>query len=297
MKWVKALLGLVVIGGFVYGVYAVKNKKVEVPFLPVAEASVVVNDGLEVPLVLVTPLDSGGSPEGKEVRLVVAEDVKGPNGKIVIEQGAMATGKVVKSRAGTLVSVFTNEPARLEVELSDVVTADGSKVRLRGPAPDKPYSFDQSNTKIEESANVVDAVTDPKARELVASLARQIATGQQMSAEDKAQADSQLKDLAERYGFKDTTSFLQGQNGAKVEKKNDLAGVLESVQKGDIKGLAGTDVLLAAKAAGEIVNLGAGFDKSLRGIFKGSNIHARVGLPVKAFVAEEKSVTPKPVKP
>lgn len=293
MKWFKALLGLAVIGAFVYGVLLIKGKPGEVPVLPILVAPVTVEKGTQIPLVLVTPLESGGSAEGKEVKLVVAEDVKGPNGKTVIEQGALATGKVVKSRSGSLAGTLTNKPARLEIELVDVVSADGHKVKIQGPEGEKAYAFDQANTKIDESPNLVDAVTDPKARDTVVAIARQLASGEEASPEEKKKADDQLKNLAEKYGLKDTQSFIEGSKDGKSTQKTDLSSVIQSVQKGDIKGLSGVDVLLAARAAGEIINLGSGIDKSLRGIFKGSNIRARVGLPVKAYVAEESKIRPK----
>jgi len=289
MKWLKALLGLAVIGTVLYlGIYLSRNK-VDVPFIPELAKPIPVKDGMEVPLVLLTPLDSGGTEEGKSVTFVVAEDVKGSNGGVVIKQGSLATGKVVQSRAGSILGAITNQPARLEVELNDVTTVNGKSLKIRGSEPGKPFSFDQANTKPEEKPNAVDAITDPKARDFVASMARQIVTGHEMAGDDKKEADDDLKDLASRYGLESTSAFLN-QPSKSQEKKNDVAGLLEAVQKGDTKGLTGVDLLLAAKAAGEIVQLGSGIDKSLRGIFKGNNIHAKVGTPVTAYIAETKSV-------
>lgn len=289
MKWLKAVLGLGVLGAFAYGVWYAREKRVEIPFVGEIERPVELREGVDVPLVLLTPLDSGDSAVGKEVQMVVSENVKA-GGKIVIKQGSIATGKVVRSRAGTLLGSITNIPARLEIELNEVKAVDGKPIKLRSHAVGEPYAFNQANTKLDEKPNVVDAVTDPATRDLVTGMAKQIATGQKLTPEDRAKADSQLKDLAASYGLENTTAFLKG---SKTNKKEDVAGMLESVQKGDLSGLSGVDLLLAAKAAGEILELGSGLDKSLRGMFKGNNIHARVGTPMRAYVAEKESVKPK----
>lgn len=289
MKWLKAVAGLVVLGGFAYGVWYIREKRIEVPFIGEVEKPVELRDGLEVPLVLLTPLESGGSEEGKEVKLVAAENVK-VGGKVVIAQGAIATGKVTKSRSGTLVGAITNMPARLEVELDQIKAVDGKPIKLRTHAIGEPFEFTQANTKPEEKSSTVDLVRDEKARDFVASLARQIATGKELNPDDKQKADEQLKDLAGRYGFENTEKFLRGSKGA---KKSDIPGLLESVQKGDLQGLTGVDALLAIKAAGEILDVGSSIDRSLRNMFKGSNITARVGTAVPAYVAEDIAIKPR----
>lgn len=287
MKIVKALLGLAVVGAFLYGVSVYRSlpKEKQEEILPALQGPLVIEDGLEVPLVLVTPLDSGGAKEGQEVKMVVPEDVKGKNGRVVIKQGAIATAKVTKSRGATLLSALSNEPARLEVQLVSVEAANGKTVALRSAKTGQSYEFNQENTRFESKLNVVDAAGDPGAREVVVGMANRIITGQQMSDKDRAKADEQLNDLAKKYGLSSTQALLKEKGGSGT-RASDVAGIIQSVQKGDLKGLTGLDVALAAKAAGEIVDLGSGIDSSLRGIFKGNNIHAKVGLPMKAYVAK-----------
>ena len=241
MKWLKAVVGLIALGGFAYGVWYVREKRIEVPFIGELERPIELKEGVEVPLILLTPLDSGGSEEGKSIQMVVSENVKA-GGKIVIRQGAIATGKVVRSRAGTLLGALTNIPARLEIELQEVKAVDGKTIKLRSHAIGEPIAFNQANTKPEEKPSAIDAVSDPNTRDLVAGMAKQIATGQQMSDQDKSKADAQLKDLAGRYGLENTTAFLEG---SKPEQKKDVAGLLESVQKGDLTGLSGMNLLLS----------------------------------------------------
>ncbi|MBS1715911.1 MAG: hypothetical protein JST30_16405 [Armatimonadetes bacterium] len=292
MKWLKALLGLAVIGGFLYVVFVVMKKEGTdlglggaLPGKPV-EASA----GTEVPLILLTPLDSGGSEVGRTVKFVVSEDVV-KDGVTVVPQGSIATAKVTKSRSGTLAGTLTNTPARLEAEFGSVTLEDGRTVRLNATPEGPLLKFDASNTRMDEPVNVVDIASDPQARDLVVQSAVNMAQGKKLSDDEARRTDGQWRDLAGKYGLKETRAYMEAQKSE--DASHDLSGLIGSIQKGDLKGLSASEVLLGAKAAGEILELGSGIDKSLRGIFKGSNIHARTGLRLKAFLAESVKVKPK----
>ncbi len=289
MKWLKALAGLVVVAGFLYGVWALKGKLASAEPSTGKSVTATLAAGTPVNMILLTPLDSGGVKEGKEVKFVVNEDVRSPEGAVVIKQGALATGKVSQSRAGSIGGALANQPARLAV-IFDKVESLAGQVALACQKAGEDYDFTQANTRLEGNSNAVDAVTDPEARDYVVSLARQIALGEQAPPEEKAKAEKQLKELSQRYGLKSTQELLNGPQDASHPPK-DVSSLLQSVQKGDLKGLTGVDVLLVARAASEIVDLGSGLDKSLRGMLKGSNIHAKIGTPVTAYLA--KTVTAK----
>lgn len=290
MKWVKALLGLAVIGGFVAGVWYIRENKIkDLPILGDVSVPVDVEEGLEVPLVLLTPLDSGGSEVGKVATLVVADNVN-VGGKTVIKQGSVARAKVSRSREGTLIGTVTNQPARLEIELLDVKATDGRNIKLRAHAPGEPFSFTQANTSPDGQLKIADAVADPEAQKFLSALANQIVSGGKLSPEDREKAETQLKDMAKRYGLESTHKFLSSKDSG-TQKAVGLTDVLESVSRGDLKGLAGEKAVLAIKAAGEIVDIGSGIDQTLRNMFKGSNIHAKVGTKVNAYAAEKVRVT------
>lgn len=284
MRWLKALLGLAVVGGFLYFVLAVAKKGDGAGALSPPTRTVEAAVGTEVPLILLTPLDSGGSAVGQKAQFVVSEDVV-KDGVVVIPQGSLATAKVVKSRSGTLAGTLTNTPARLEAELDSVGTVDGRAAKLKAGPDSNVLTFDAANTRMEEKANVIDAVTDPQARDTVVQTALNLAQGKKFSDEEALKSDAQWRALAEKYGMKETQAFMDAQREEKGGHK-DLSSVVSAIQKGDLGGLSGLDIVLGAKAAGEIIDLGSGIDKSLRGIFKGSNIHARTGLRVKAYLAE-----------
>lgn len=288
MKWLKAVGGLLIIGGFVYGVWYAKTNKVEVPFVGMINLPVPVKDGQEIQLVLLTPLDSGGSEVGKEVQLVVAKNVV-VNGKVVIPVGSIATAKVSRSRAGTLLGAVTNQPARLEIDLEEVTVADGKKAKIRAHAPGEPFEITQEVVKPEEGPNAIELVSDPEARNLLVSMSRQMVLGEKQSQDQVAKANESLGELAKKYNLENTTTFLSGKAG-KTAKKQNITELFENIQKGDLQGLAGPESVLAIRAAGEIVELGASVDRSLRGIFKGNNIHAPTGTAITAYLAESVKV-------
>ncbi|MGE0002555.1 MAG: hypothetical protein AB7T05_10845, partial [Fimbriimonadaceae bacterium] len=131
MKWVKAVIGLLVVGGFILGAAKWRTGELEVPLLPRPLQPVVVKADTPVKLLLVTPVASGGSKEGDTVRFVVAEDVLGGEG-IVIGQGTVVEAKVSQSRSGSVAGTLTNRPARLVVDLGKLPATDGTQIALKG---------------------------------------------------------------------------------------------------------------------------------------------------------------------
>ncbi len=295
MKWVKALLGVAVIGGFVWVATQIKSKKLDVPFIEAPEPPTVAKDGTKIDLLLMTPLDSGHSEPGTQVKLIVNSDIKGSNGKTLIKQGSIALGEVTESREGTLVGSLTNKPSRLRIKFDSVKMVTGKSVKLRDIDPQKDYEFTQKNTSLENKVEPLGIMSDEQARGLVVTMAQNLAQGKSTDPKDQLQIDTQLSALANKYGLKDTQKFLKSRESEK-SGSSDLMEIMKKAQMGDVKGLTGVDILLAARSANEILELGASLDKSLRGIFKGSNIHAKFGTPVTAYLGEdvsEKIKTPK----
>ena len=294
MKWLKALLGMAVIGGFLY-VVLVWTKKADGPeglVGALSANSIVAAAGTEILLILLTPLESGGSEVGKVAKFVVSEDVE-KDGVVVIPQGSIATAKVVKSRSGTLAGTLTNTPARLEAEFDSVKFEDGRTAKIKADKDGAVLKFDASNTRMDDPVNVVDMAADPKARDLVVQSALNMAQGKKLTEGESKRVDDQWRDLAGKYGLKETQAYMDSQKSGSGE---DLSGVIGAIQKGDLNGLSGLDIVLGAKAAGEILELGSGIDKTLRGIFKGSNIRARTGLKIKAYLAESVKARGRSVK-
>ena len=287
----KAILGLAVLGGFGWFVYQAKQGQglpFEVPGM-VAAKPVELRKGTEIELLLLTPLTSGGSEVGDPVKCVVAKDVTAGDGRVLVAEGTVVEGKVVRSRGGTLAGSLTNQPARLEVEIGEVQTVDGKKVALQGKGESGRHSFTQANTK--GGGNVVDLAQDPEAQAFLRSAVERMAKGETLPPAEQKQADAELARLAERYDLESTKRLLKGDKGP--ERSSGAQGVLDALQKGDFGGLAGHEVVLGVQALEEIANLGAGLDKSLRGAVKGSNVKAQVGTRVTATTAKAVTVRPR----
>ncbi|MBS1721598.1 MAG: hypothetical protein JSS66_01180 [Armatimonadetes bacterium] len=285
MKWLKAIVCLALLGGFVYGAKVFLKRDLPNPFVK-PNPMATLTKGTEVPMLLLTSLDSGTAKVGSEIKLVVSEDVLSSDGRIALPQGSIATGEVVRSRGGTLGGAVVNQPARLEVVFKSVKAPDGTTVPLSTKDERETYEFTTANTSKKGSGNIVDAAADPEARDMVVNAAKKIVAGESGPTDEAS--EKKWKELADRYGLQETQKFFKGE--AQGDRATDLGGALSAVQKGDLRGLTGTDVLLVAKAAGEIVDLGSGVDKSLRGVFKGSNIHAPVGTKVTGKIGKETKV-------
>src|SRR5947207_1572172 len=80
------------------------------PEAPPPEVSVL-QAGTAVPTVLMQQLESGGTPKDTEVHLMVSEDVKDLQGRVLIPKGAAAKGRVTWSRAEGSLGALTNTPA------------------------------------------------------------------------------------------------------------------------------------------------------------------------------------------
>lgn len=273
------LAGLLVLGAFGGAVFAWKSglahlpkpKKPKVLLLPV---------GTKVPLVLTTTLTSGGTKTGETVDLLVTDDVKlGP--QVVIERGTKVQAEVTKSRGATAASAVANQPARLEITLKSVSTADGHTLKLVGT--DGPvYEFTQKNTAGRKDAAKVDRLWEtPEGKQALESL-RTSSTEGGLHAPDPAA----LQKVADAVGMEKTKQLL-----AKPRQDQPADKMLGALAKGDLASVAGFDQVLGIQALGEIASVTRAVDDKLRGIFKGNNIEATVGTPIVAKTGEKYSIT------
>lgn len=281
MRWVKAVLGLLVLGGFLYGASKWRTGELEVPFVPRPLSPVTVKAGTPVTLLLITPVASGGSKEGDSVRFLVAEDVHAGGG-VVLGQGTVVSGKVSQSRSGSVAGTLTNRPARLVVELGALKAVDGTEIALKGNK-EGSFEFTKANTK-REARHVVEAIEDPDARKYAEQLYGRMLKGEKLTEAQKSEADKMLGNLVERYNLKNTSDMIGGgsrHNG------------VERLLQGDVKGMTGGELAVAVAAVGELADLLGGADKAVQRMFTGSNIAAPIGLEVKVTTAKEASVRPK----
>ncbi len=244
--------------------------------------------GTSLQLLLLTALDSGGSKVGDTVDLVLAKAVE-VGGKLLVPAGARAKGKVVKSRGATVFSALGNEPARLAIELESLQAPDGTPVPLVVADPDGTYDFTQENTARRRDAANIDKLWDsPEGKQALQDLLART-TGAEPS------QDVDLKRISDVIGLKETGRLADRlHKDADGKSGPDTGDVVSKLLKGDLSSLVGGDLVLATRALGEIQGVVASVDDKLRGTFKGSNIHATAGTPVKASVADDVRLVPEP---
>ena len=277
------VIGLLVLIGF--GAYIVTSRtdpKSAVAFSPTAPVALRLPEGTKLDLLLLTALDSGGSAEGSEVQLVLAKAVK-VAGHTLVPAGTMAVGKVVQSRGASVFSALGNRPARLAIEVTELKAPDGTAVPLSA-SDDGSFELTQANTTGRKDAAKVDRLW-------------QSAEGQQVLKDLVAQSTGQassgsvdLKRMADVLGLEDTRRVADRleEKGDKPKTEDTVSGLLH----GDLSKLTGVDLVLATKALGEIQSVVGSVDDKLRGVFKGSNIHATAGTPVPAVVKSEVKLFP-----
>jgi len=292
VKALKAFSVLLVVGllGYAALVYFKgAPSPVSIPGAAPAARKVQLPAGSELELVLLTPLESGGSEVGKKVDLIVAKDVTTDRGEIIVAKGSLASAKVTKTRSGSTIGTLTNTPARLEITLESVKATDGTVIPLAITLDDKVdaerravYEFSFANTHADfVESGVADLWSDPSAQATLKEVAEGVTRGQLPEGDD-------WKRIAEKLGLEDTQAAVEGSGQADLQK------AVDGLRSGDISGLSGLDILLAARALNEVENLASGVDRQLRGMIKGRNIEAHIGTPVKAVTAEQRTVTVRP---
>lgn len=294
MRWFRLVLGLLVLGAFGYGVYAWRSGTLAVPGLPAAQPPALLKAGTPIALLTLQELTSGGSQEGDEVTLVVTEDVKDHMGRTLIPRGALAKGVVTHSRAAHLASAIVRQPARLEVRLMDVETVDRGKAHLCSDVADpaEGYDFTRANVSGGADGSLLRSIwQDPETRQILTDLANGTVGNEEARKRLSEDANASLGKIAEKLGLEKAQEWLESRD-RKSGNKLDVGSAIESLRKGDYQSLPSDDLILAAQAIGELVDLATNVDRQLRGMLKGPNIKAKVGTPIKAFVAEDVKVYP-----
>jgi hypothetical protein len=245
--------------------------------------SVEVPAGTEVKLVLATPLESGGSKPGDEVKFLLIEDLKTAAGDVVAKQGTLVEGTVKESRAGSVMGTLTNRPARLVVSLEPLPALDGTLLNLEGLKPQE-FEFTLSNTDIKNAAANLEALwRDPEKQEALKKLSQTLKAG-------KLPEGKELDQLADLLGLEDTKAAI---NGAQQGQAG-LQETFRAIQQGNVAALGNVDLALALGAIGELEGLANGVDRTIRGMVKGRNIEALPGTTLELKTETDAKVTIRP---
>lgn len=220
---------------------------------------------------------------------MVAEDVKGPDGRVAVRQGSLANGEVVWSRSEGTLSGLLGEPARLHVRLGKVLAVDGSELALAADREnaEAPYEFTRANTRPpSQPPHLQSALRDEQVRDLAERLAMAY-SGEHDPDLLRDEASRQALDrLAEQLSLEETRRLLR----AGVDPANRIGSALDLLRRGDIRALATGDAALGLAAVGELANVAGQVGSRLGRMLRGRTIRAFAGTEVQAFLAEDAAV-------
>jgi hypothetical protein len=242
--------------------------------------------GTKVKAILLKELTSGGSEEGEEVPMMVAEHVMDAKGRVLIAKGTPVTGVVTWSRGEGTFGSLLQQPARLNFRFEHTQAIDGSRVRLSAEEEEEAdYMLTRANTSRERSTEALAKVAEDEENTLAAAALKDLfETGDIGKLQNKETRDRVAK-IAEELGMVSTSNLV---------KNNDLDKVGSLIQQirrgGMVANLASGGSASALDAVLELANVAGHVGNRLANIFKGRNVWAHVGTPVHGFVLEEVDV-------
>ena len=280
-KTAKFVGGILVLGVFGYGVYAMNQGKINLPFLPTPTSEL--KAGTRIKLLTLAQLDSGKSKVDQSFPMVVAEDVKDGAGRVLVEAGTILTGKITRSRGGSLASTLVNQPARLEGTFGSVKTIDGQSVPLSPDAKDPKgfYAFGRGSSSEKDAGDALEAIwTHPESQKSLEQLKAKL-QGEKvdLSAPDMRKV---LGDAADHMDLPNTRNLLNG-SGNSDKDLTHMSESMDKVMDGNFKGMSGVELVTAAMALGEMGKVVESVDKTLRNTLKGRGISVPPGTPMDAY--------------
>jgi hypothetical protein len=185
-------------------------------------------------------------------------------------------------------SSVVNQPARLEVEATEVIAADGRPVRItlgeEGSA-DAVHAFSRRNTGRQVAGQQIDQMlATEEGRKLLEDLSNSFQHGRTPNLGDEA-SKALLGDFSRRLGLDEASRLFEG---GEVHRAEDLIGKLGAGAIGTTV-LSGTS-LAAVGAVVELANLAGEAGSRISGIIKAPNITAHAGTPLTARVVESRVV-------
>jgi len=225
--------------------------------------------------------------EGTHVLFRVEEDVRDNRGRVVIEEGAPATGTVTDSQVA---GGFKPHQARLAITIDSVLAEDGTFVPLRFEEQHEgkwSYVFDRdetgrfANSLRSEYADV--AFDDKKNKEAVKEFMSLFVNGEATRIASDPMRLLKLRSLAEKSRMPLLVRFID------AGKVLELAHILSDIQSGEFGLRSIGDLKKMASAFGVIHDAwraGNSLTSWVGGRFKSPQIVVPVGFPLEAVVDE-----------
>jgi len=251
-----------------------------------AKAEAELASGTALKAILLRELVSGDAEEGSEVPLMVAEDVKDAQGRVLIKKGAPVRARVTNSRREGSLGALTNQPARLSMTFTCTVAADGQPVTLcaKVEKPDEAFSLTRENTgRVKPSPELL-ALLEDQRNQAILTAVNQVFMGGNAVLFEKQENRDQLAKLAEKLNLPHLRSLAQqNQIGRaqiflnkmkQVTSMNTVTSLLDGGTVGTVSALM--------EMAGVANHVGGRLSRTIGG----RNIKAYVGTTVTAYVAK-----------
>lgn len=289
----RAFLGFVVIAAILLTGIGCSSKTVIDP--PAKMVPVTLSAGTKVSLVLLTDLRAGTAEVGSKVTLVVSEDVKDSNGRVLVPRGALAEGEVAESRSEGMLSAAMNRPARLALRFL-TIKPDGQRAVAITAAPksegEDVFRFTSENSgpgRLEaEVKSLIDGAQRATAEDLNQALEQFLSAGNAEKLRGGAETEKALRQLLDATDLKNAKKYLAEDGKSSLD---DLGKLLAAARGGSMNNLSAGDIALALNALKELGDLAGTIEQGLKGAFRGHTIHAHVGTGVTAYVAQDAQVT------
>lgn len=250
---------------------------------PKPVVTTVLGSGVAVPLVLLKTLESGVDEVGSEVPLLVSEDVKDAEGRILIQKGTPAQGRVTWSRREEMLGGLTNRPARLKFELMATVAADGQAIDLCADPKktDEPYELNRGNTGRPRAARELEAMFEDERDQAVLKAMNEVFEGKEAELLELQDSKDRLARIGRELNLPGLTSLAQQGQVGKVRP------LLEHLRRGGpinevARHLQSDNPALTAMM--EWTGISSAISERMEGFAHGRNIKAYVGTPVQGFV-------------
>lgn len=225
---------------------------------------------------LVTPLEAGGSKAGDTVQFVVTEEVRAKDA-VLIPKGSAARGEVINSRGEGMLSGLTNQPARLEVKVTEITAADGSRI----PST-TVYAFNRGNTgRTDVMAKVERLLGSENTKAAMEALRKRIESGEKVDL-NSPEMKKALTEIGNELGIEELA------DAATSGKASELADTVRMLRSG----ASLLDGGLSLGGALQVINVVDQAGKRIDRMLRGRTIRAHPGTPLTATTASTVKVRP-----
>jgi hypothetical protein len=257
---------------------------------PKPAATVELAAGTPVPMVLLKSLESGVDEEGSDVPLLVREDVKDAQGRVLIRKGTPAQGRVTWSRREEMLGGLTNRPARLKFDLVATVGADGQAIDLCADPKktEEPYELNRGNTGRRPAVRELEAMFQDERDQAVLKAMNEMFEGKDAELLELQDSRERLARIGRELNLPGLTNLAQQGQVGKVRP------LLDNLRRGGpinevARHLRADNPALTAVM--EWTGVAGAVSDRVEAFSHGRNIKAYVGTPIDGFV--EKAATVK----